>query len=297
MQCNGIICVNKPAGFTSFDVVAKLRGILKMKRLGHSGTLDPMATGVLPVFAGSAAKAISIIPVGDKKYTAGFRLGLTTDTQDITGKIISESEFDVSPEQVKSAAEKLTGEIKQIPPMFSAVSVGGKRLYELARQGIEIERKARDITVYSIDILSFDEKTGQGKLSIFCSKGTYVRTIIHDMGVILGCGAVMTSLVRTSSNGFSIEDCYTLEQLEALRDEEKLESAVIPVERLFSSLPSIILDKRKTALYKNGVKLRFDQLDGISEDKFYKVYGDDGFIGTAKADFEEKILRVDKNLY
>lgn len=297
MQCNGIICVNKPAGFTSFDVVAKLRGILKMKRLGHSGTLDPMATGVLPVFAGSAAKAISIIPVGDKKYTAGFRLGLTTDTQDITGKIISESEFDVSPEQVKSAAEKLTGEIKQIPPMFSAVSVGGKRLYELARQGIEIEREARDITVYSIDILSFDEKTGQGKLSIFCSKGTYVRTIIHDMGVILGCGAVMTSLVRTSSNGFSIEDCYTLEQLEALRDEEKLESAVIPVERLFSSLPSIILDKRKTALYKNGVKLRFDQLDGISEDKFYKVYGDDGFIGTAKADFEEKILRVDKNLY
>lgn len=297
MQCNGIICVNKPAGFTSFDVVAKLRGILKMKRLGHSGTLDPMATGVLPVFAGSATKAISIIPVGDKKYTAGFRLGLTTNTQDITGKIISESEFDVSPEQVKSAAEKLTGEIKQIPPMFSAVSVGGKRLYELARQGIEIEREARDITVYSIDILSFDEKTRQGKLSIFCSKGTYVRTIIHDMGVILGCGAVMTSLVRTSSNGFSIEDCYTLEQLEALRDEEKLESAVIPVERLFSSLPSIILDKRKTALYKNGVKLRFDQLDGISEDKFYKVYGDDGFIGTAKADFEEKILRVDKNLY
>lgn len=297
MQCNGIICVNKPAGFTSFDVVAKLRGILKMKRLGHSGTLDPMATGVLPVFAGSAAKAISIIPVGDKKYTAGFRLGLTTDTQDITGKIISESEFDVSPEQVKSAAEKLTGEIKQIPPMFSAVSVGGKRLYELARQGIEIEREARDITVYSIDILSFDEKTGQGKLSIFCSKGTYVRTIIHDMGVILGCGAVMTSLVRTSSNGFSIEDCYTLEQLDALRDEKKLESAVIPVERLFSSLPSIILDKRKTALYKNGVKLRFDQLDGISEEKFYKVYGDDGFIGTAKADFEEKILRVDKNLY
>jgi len=294
---NGIIVINKPQNFTSFDVIAVLRKKLSQKKLGHMGTLDPMATGVLPVFAGSAAKAISIIPVGDKKYTAGFRLGLTTDTQDITGKIISESEFDVSPEQVKSAAEKLTGEIKQIPPMFSAVSVGGKRLYELARQGIEIEREARDITVYSIDILSFDEKTGQGKLSIFCSKGTYVRTIIHDMGVILGCGAVMTSLVRTSSNGFSIEDCYTLEQLEALRDEEKLESAVIPVERLFSSLPSIILDKRKTALYKNGVKLRFDQLDGISEEKFYKVYGDDGFIGTAKADFEEKILRVDKNLY
>ncbi len=297
MQYNGIICVNKPAGFTSFDVVAKLRGILKMKRLGHSGTLDPMATGVLPVFAGSAAKAISIIPVGDKKYTAGFRLGLTTDTQDITGKIISEGEFDVTLEQVKNAAEKLTGEIKQIPPMFSAVSVGGKRLYELARQGIEVDREARDITVYSIDILSFDEKTGQGKLSIFCSKGTYVRTIIHEIGVSLGCGAVMTSLVRTSSNGFSIEDCYTLEQLEALRDEEKLESAVIPVERLFSSLPSIILDKRKTALYKNGVKLRFDQLEGITEDKIYKVYGDGGFIGTAKADFEEKILRVDKNLY
>jgi tRNA pseudouridine55 synthase len=160
-----------------------------------------------------------------------------------------------------------------------------------------VERQARPVTVYSIDIISFDEKSGEGVLDISCSKGTYVRTIIHDIGQALGCGGVMTSLVRTSSGGFTLDDCVTLEQLEQLRDKGCLESTVIPVERLFEALPAIVLDERKTVLYKNGVKLRFDQLCQITESDSYRVYGSDGFIGIGKADFNEKILRVGKNLY
>ncbi len=297
MLLNGIICVNKPEGFTSFDVIAKLRGILGMKKLGHSGTLDPMAVGVLPVFAGGAAKAISIIPESSKSYIAGFKLGIETDTQDITGTVISQCAAQVSKEELEGAADEMTGEIRQIPPMFSAVSVGGKRLYELARQGIEVERKARPVTVHRLELLSLDDRTGEGKLDITCSKGTYVRTIIHDIGKLLGCGGVMTSLVRTSSNGFDLDDCFTLEQLEQLKAENRLEEAVLPVEKLFEHLPAIVLDERKTALYKNGVKFRFDQIDGLDGSERYRVYGSCGFIGTAKADFTQKLLRVEKNLY
>ena len=183
---NGIICVNKPEGFTSFDVIAKLRGILRMKKIGHSGTLDPMATGVLPVFAGSATRAISILPDTDKSYLAGFRLGLVTDTQDITGKILEEKPFSVSMQEIEAKAPLFRGNIKQIPPMYSAVSVGGKRLYELARKGIDIDRPAREIFIDNFDITEFDEKTGCGKLSVTCSKGTYIRTLIHDLGQELG---------------------------------------------------------------------------------------------------------------
>lgn len=164
MQLNGIICINKPEGFTSFDVIAKMRGILKMKRLGHSGTLDPMATGVLPVFAGNATKAVSIIPHTGKSYIAGFRLGAVTDTQDITGKILSETKAEVSLRRIEEAADSFLGELSQIPPMYSAVSVGGKRLYELARKGVEIERKARRITVSSFEIADYDEKTSEGRI-------------------------------------------------------------------------------------------------------------------------------------
>lgn len=292
---NGIICLNKPEGFTSFDAVAKLRGILGMKKLGHSGTLDPMATGVLPVFLGGATKAISIIPSGDKSYIAGFRLGMETDTQDITGKVLAERSVHVTADRLKSETDKFSGEIMQIPPMYSAVSVGGKRLYELARQGVEVERKPRPVTVYSISVLSFDKSAGEGKLQISCSKGTYVRTIIHDIGQNLGCGGVMTSLVRTASNGFSLEDCFTFGELETLRAEKRLEEAVTPVERLFEALPKIVLDERKTQLYKNGVKLRFGQIEGIGSPEKYRVYGSCGFIGIAKADHEQELLRVDKN--
>ncbi len=298
MQLNGIIPVNKPEGFTSFDVIAKMRGILRMKRLGHSGTLDPMATGVLPVFCGNATKAVSIIPHTGKSYTAGFRLGIVTDTQDITGKILSEQTPCVTLKDLESALENFRGEISQIPPMYSAVSVGGKRLYELARKGIEVEREARKITVSALEIAEYDEKTAEGKLNISCSGGTYVRTIIHDIGQALGCGGAMTSLVRTCSNGFSLDECVTLEQLESLRDSGELEKAVISSERLFTSLPEIRLNEMKTKMYKNGVKLHLDKLKGFDGSEQYRIYSDKNqFLGLACADIENNELRVLKNLY
>ncbi len=298
MQLNGIICINKAQDFTSFDVIAKMRGILKMKRLGHSGTLDPMATGVLPVFAGNATKAVSIIPHLGKSYVAGFKLGIVTDTQDTTGKTLSEVKAEITESQLKTAAKEFVGELAQIPPMYSAVSVGGKRLYELARKGIEIEREARKIIVDSFDILEFDEVSGTGKISISCSGGTYVRTLIHDLGQVLGCGAAMTELVRTRSNGFSLNECVTLEQLESLRDKEKLESIVIPVERLFSDFPSIHLNEMKTKMYKNGVKLHLDKLKGFDGKEQYNMYSDrNEFLGLSRADIENNELRILKNLY
>lgn len=294
---NGIICVNKPEGFTSFDVIAKLRGILKMKKLGHSGTLDPMATGVLPVFAGSAAKAISILPDTDKSYLAGFKLGTVTDTEDITGKILEEYPVSVCMEEIKKASEFFRGNISQIPPMYSAVSVGGKRLYDLARKGIEIERPSRKITVSEFNICDFDEATGEGHIDITCSKGTYVRTLINDMGRKLGCGAVMTSLVRTKANGFSLEDCFTLEEIEKLRDENRLDTALKNTESLFMSLPSLTLNSKKTQMYKNGVKLRLNELEGFDGNERYRIYSaENAFLGIAIADTVNGVLRILKNL-
>lgn len=294
---NGIICVNKPEGFTSFDVIAKLRGILRMKKLGHSGTLDPMATGVLPVFAGSATRAISILPDTDKSYLAGFRLGLVTDTQDITGKILEEKPFSVSIQEIEAKAPLFRGNIKQIPPMYSAVSVGGKRLYELARKGIEIDRPAREIFIDNFDITEFDEKTGCGKLSVTCSKGTYIRTLIHDLGQELGCGAVMTALVRTTACGFTLSDCYTLDEIQKISDEGKAETITGSCERLFDGYPSLQLSRQKAAMYRNGVKLRLNELKGYGGEEFLKIYSDSGeFIGIARSDMENGVLRVLKNL-
>ncbi|MDE5556602.1 MAG: tRNA pseudouridine(55) synthase TruB [Ruminococcus sp.] len=295
---NGILCINKPQDFTSFDVVAKLRGILGMKRLGHAGTLDPMATGVLPVFVGTATKACDIMPDNSKSYSARFRLGQTTDTQDITGKILTTSDKSVSENDIKKILPDFMGKIMQIPPMYSAVQVNGQRLYDLARQGIEVERKPREIEVKNINLVSYDEKTREGNISISCGKGTYIRTIIHDIGEKLGCGGIMTSLVRTSASGFTLDDCYTFEQVQQARDENNLESLILPVERVFNSLPKLQLNEHQTKLYKNGVKLDLSRIHNIKSDcDLYSVYGFDGaFIGTALAEHENGILRIGKNL-
>ena len=293
----GVILINKPKDFTSFDVIAKMRGILRMKRLGHSGTLDPMATGVLPVFAGNATKAVSILPVKSKSYRAGFRLGLTTDTYDITGEVKEQKPFDVSEEKLLSVLDSFRGEITQLPPMYSAVKVGGKKLYDLARQGIEVERPSRQVTVTSLTLESFDPKKGEGTLSIACSEGTYIRSIIHDMGQLLGCGAVMTSLVRTSANGFTLDRCITLDELQKLRDEDKLDGVFTPIEELFSDYPKIDLDEKQSALYKNGVKQPLSQFPINDKDDLYRVYYYNGiFAGIGRADRQDGILRVHKNL-
>ena len=296
---NGILCMNKPQDFTSFDVIAKLRGILKIKRLGHAGTLDPMATGVLPVFVGTATKACDILPDNEKSYLAGFKTGLITDTQDITGKTVSEFSKRVTKEEIIDILPKFTGSVMQLPPMYSAVSVNGKRLYDLARQGIEVEREKREIFIDEIRLEQFNEDTQEGKLYVSCSKGTYIRTIINDIGELLGCGAVMTSLVRLSSGGFKIEQCLSFADVEKARDENRLEELIIPVEKVFSSLARLRLNEVQTRMYKNGVKLDLARVNNIKENvNDYVVYGFDGaFIGTAFPEWEKGVLKVGKNFF
>jgi tRNA pseudouridine55 synthase len=296
---NGILCMNKPQDFTSFDVIAKLRGILKIKRLGHAGTLDPMATGVLPVFVGTATKACDILPDNEKSYLAGFKTGLITDTQDITGKTVSEFSKRVTKEEIIDILPKFTGSVMQLPPMYSAVSVNGKRLYDLARQGIEVEREKREIFIDEIRLEEFNEDTQEGKLYVSCSKGTYIRTIINDIGELLGCGAVMTSLVRLSSGGFKLEQCLSFADVEKARDENRLEELIIPVEKVFSSLARLRLNEVQTRMYKNGVKLDLARVNNIKENvNDYAVYGFDGaFIGTAFPEWEKGVLKVGKNFF
>ena len=295
---NGILCVDKPQDFTSFDVVAKLRGILRIKRLGHGGTLDPMATGVLPVFVGNATKACDIMPDNTKSYRAGFRLGAVSDTQDVWGEVRKSSDMAVGREQIEAVIPGFTGRIMQLPPMYSAVQVNGQRLYDLARQGIEVERQAREIEVESLVLEEYDSNTREGVMSIVCGKGTYIRTIISDIGDKLSCGGIMTSLVRTSSGGFTLGDCHTLEKIQQARDEDRLEELILPIERVFEKLPKLRLGEAQTKMYRNGVKLDISRLRDIrSGEELYGVYGSDGgFIGTAFADFESGELRIGKNL-
>lgn len=295
---NGILCMNKPQEFTSFDVIGKLRGILHMKRLGHTGTLDPMATGVLPVLVGTAAKACDIMPCQDKTYRAGICFGRSSDTLDIWGNDFTEyPEMHVTEQALLNIFSDFTGEIEQIPPMYSAVSVGGKRLYELARKGIEAERPLRKVQVYSIELESFNEDKQEAEISVKCGKGTYIRTLIDDIGRMLGGGAVMASLCRTMASRFDISECYTFDEVKEACDSGSIEKILIPTERLFEDLPKLHLNDVQTRMYRNGVKLDLMRIHNIIQGKSdYTVYGSDEiFIGTAKADFENNELRCGKN--
>lgn len=293
----GMINVYKPAGWTSFDVIAKLRGILHIKRLGHAGTLDPMATGVLPVFVGKATKACDIIPDMRKEYLAGFRLGVSTDTEDITGSVISTSPLRVSEKELRSAADKLQGDIMQVPPMYSAVKVDGKKLYQLAREGKTIEREPRCVHIDRIDIPEYDEAERQGKMYVVCRKGTYVRTVIADIGKSLGTGGVMTSLERTYSSGCRIEDSHTPEEIAEAAAAGEIERLISPLDRAFEAYGKISLGSRVTGLYKNGVKLRPQQVGAdVPDGQLYRVYGSSGeFLGIGR--FDEGLFRSVKNFY
>ena len=287
----GVLPVYKPSGWTSFDVIAKLRGILGMKKLGHTGTLDPMATGVLPVLVGKAAKACDVLPDTAKGYKAGFKLGVTTDTQDSTGKVIKTCDKQVGIAELTEAAESFCGDIMQVPPMFSAVSSGGKRLYELAREGKTVEREARPRHVEFIEILHYDEQSREGVLETEVSRGTYIRTLINDIGESLGCGAVMTSLERTLACGFCKEDCFTLAEIEAASAEDDIENLIAPVEDLFEELPEVRLNAHFTRLFENGVKLRDEQIN--APEGMFRVFGDDGgFIGLAEVNEKKEVRSV-----
>ena len=277
---NGIINIYKEKGFTSHDVVAKMRGICRQKKIGHTGTLDPDATGVLPVCLGSGTKLCDMLTDKDKEYVAELLLGVETDTQDVSGQVLKQQEVTVSEEQVREAIMSFLGEYMQVPPMYSALKVNGKKLYELARAGKEVERQARPVFIHEIEVLEL--QLPLVKIRVACSKGTYIRTLCADIGAKLGCGGTMQSLMRTKVGGFSLEKAVTLSQLETIRDEEGLESILYPVESAFEECPSLHIKSEFRKLLDNGNAFYPNQtLEKVtySEGEWVKVYGDTMFYG------------------
>jgi tRNA pseudouridine55 synthase len=272
----GIIIIDKPEGWTSQDVAAKLRGVFHERRIGHGGTLDPMATGVLPVFVGRATRAVEFFEHAEKEYVAGLRLGLETNTQDTTGETVAEKPVAVTRQQVETVLRQFVGPQQQVPPMYSAVKIGGKKLYELARQGKTVERKPRDITILELELLDGDG--ADWSIRVRCSKGTYVRTLCHDIGQALGCGGCMSSLRRTGAGCYSIAQAVTMEALLAMEDPERL---LLPVESLFAHLPEYMIHENQCKAVYNGAAVKASALtDGL-----YRVYAPDGeflMVGRAK---------------
>jgi len=249
---NGVIIVDKPENFTSFDVVAVMRKLTYQKKIGHAGTLDPNATGVLPLFLGSGTKAISFIENHDKEYIAGFKLGMVTDTLDIWGSVLKCEQSYITQTAIENELPRFTGNIAQIPPMFSAAKKNGKRLYSLARQGIEVEREAKTVTIFSLALLNFDETAQEGTMKVLCSKGTYIRTLIDDLGAVLKCGACLTSLVRTKACGYHISEAVSLSEIQQLSRQGKLNEILYPVESIFNNYPSLKLSKKQSIKFKSG---------------------------------------------
>ena len=269
----GIICLDKPRDMTSFLAVKRASRILGVKKAGHTGTLDPMATGVLVIMLGHCTRFIELLPEHKKSYTARVRLGVTTDTLDITGEVLSESDVNVSLAQLLSASENFKGEILQTPPMYSALKKDGERLYDLARKGIEIEREQRKITIEKLEIYDFDGK--EFSMDVTCSAGTYIRSLCDDIGKALQCGAVMTELRRTSANGFSINGAVTLEELEQLVSEKKTDSIITSVEAALMSYPEIVVSEPQARRFHNGGALDYKRLHGNYPVGVYRVYSPD----------------------
>ena len=271
---DGVLLIHKPYGVTSFDVVARIRRLYGTRQVGHTGTLDPIATGLLPVLVGRAVKASEFLTEKDKEYVAGLRLGLTTDSEDITGNILTESDIIPDRETVLQTAGQFVGEIMQVPPMYSALKVGGEKLVDLARKGIVIEREARPITVHELDI---DGEGADYTMRVFCSKGTYIRTLCADIGNKLGCGGVMSSLIRTKTGAFSLENAHTLDALEAMTLEER-QSLLLPTETLFTHLPKITLSDFFAKLSRGGCEIYQKKIGtGFPLQTRLRVYDRNGF--------------------
>ncbi len=278
---NGIIIVNKEQGFTSHDVVAKLRGILHFKKIGHTGTLDPDATGVLPVCVGKATKVCDLLTDRDKTYVAEVRLGVTTDTLDMTGKMISSAPVNITEEQLKLVLGEFTGEIQQIPPMYSAVKVDGKRLYELARQGREVERRARKVVIHRLSLRETALERDEFTIEITCSKGTYIRSLCDDIGKRLGCGSAMKSLVRTGVGAFGLRDALTLAEIQrrAAASPAGGQDLLLPVDSVFQEYAACRVSEQGMRYLRNGnmVYLRLCQYDSPAADgELVRMYDMDG---------------------
>lgn len=294
MDVSGILIINKPAGVSSHRIVNIVRRIYGTKTVGHAGTLDPMATGVLPVLVGRGVKACEYMQDHDKSYVAGVTLGLTTDSGDTTGNAIARYEGRLpSFDDFRKVAEGFVGEQLQVPPMYSALKVGGVKLVDMARKGIEVERKARSITVYS---LSAFESEGVFYMAVDCSKGTYIRTLCEDIGAALGCGACMCSLERTRVGDYRIEDAYTVEQLEAM-DERELKATLIPVETVFEEYPAVMLPDFYAKLFKNGCEIYCKKIKAKNppfeeEGQLFRIYDNNGFIAFGETAVFEKGLAL-----
>ncbi len=291
---NGILIIDKPEGFTSFDVCAKIRRIAGQRRIGHTGTLDPMATGVMVVLLGTATRAAELMPIHDKCYVAGFRLGITTDTLDITGSVQTQCVAQVERPELDSVLEGFRGPIDQLPPMYSAVHADGRRLYELARQGVEVERMPRRINIHLLELLTYDSVSAEGTLDVSCSRGTYIRSLIDDIGRELGCGAVMTSLRRTEACGFTLEDAITIQQAQEMGENGTLAQRIIPVERVFETLPLCSVTDKQAVRYLNGGELdlsRVRQSSPQGDGGLVRVEGPEGFLGVGRIDGQTEQLR------
>lgn len=284
----GFIILDKPEGITSFIAARIVRHVTGEKKCGHTGTLDPMATGVLPVAVGHATRFIDFLPCHDKGYTASFRLGETTDTLDITGKTLTMSDDIPGEDAVLAALEKFRGVIEQTPPMYSAIQKDGKRLYELARQGIEIEREKRTVTIHELTCLSADKR--DYTIHVMCSKGTYIRSLISDIGETLGCGAVMTKLRRTHANGFSLQDAHPEDELKAAED---ISAFLLPVEQALSAYPSVTVSEAQAKRFRNGGELDAARLKTTLRSSLYTVFSPDRqFLGLGEYTDGDAVLKV-----
>ncbi len=296
----GVIVLDKPADFTSFDAVAVMRRLAHERKIGHTGTLDPMATGVLPLLLGRGTKAASLLPDTSKTYEAEFEFGKLTDTEDVTGKLLESDDNPVSRDAFDKIIPQFTGDIFQIPPMYSAVSVNGQRLYDLARQGITVEREKRQVNISCLEIISYDEAERKGKIKVSCSKGTYIRTLICDMGKALGCvGGIMTSLRRTFACGFDISEALTLDQLKELSEKGEMESVLRPLEKLFEGYPMVYVSPAQENRFLHGGELDMGRLKmpriALQEGDPVKVMGSE-FLGLGKVDLQANQIKILKLL-
>lgn len=295
---NGIIIIDKPQNYTSFDVVAVMKKLLGEKKVGHTGTLDPMATGVLPILLGRATKLQSFLPITEKEYLAKIKFGLTTDTLDITGKAISSVSSHIKKEEFQTALKGFIGEIEQLPPMYSAVQKNGVRLYTLARKGIEVERSSRKVKISRLDLLWFDEALQEAKLLINCSKGTYIRTLCDDIGKKLGCGAVLKELQRTKACVFYLNDSISLDKARNLVANNNLQKYILPCDGPFKSFNMANITQPQANRFRNGGGLSLDRVcfnnkQKLKEREIIRVYKEkESFLGLGKVNFEKGELSV-----
>ena len=291
----GLIPIDKPAGITSFGAVARMRKILNMKKVGHAGTLDPMATGVLPILAGAATRFLEFLPCKDKRYTALVQFGYTTTTLDTTGEILTRSDTRITRPALTEAVNCFIGKIEQIPPMYSAVQKDGVRLYELARKGIETERAPREVEIYKARVLHFDEQAQEAEIDVSCSAGTYIRTLADDIGKMLGCGACLAGLRRTEGSGFTLASCYSLEELEEYAAAGMLEKRLISIEDALADYPAVYVSEKQAVRFSNGGELALERLKGKYESGLYRIFDPrENFLGLGEADLEAEQMKARK---